>query len=672
MKVTTLNGATIGTDGPEDLSTSNIVIDSGTFDLEAQSGACGIGGAGNGSKIGNITITGTAHVKAKTPQGYAAAIGSSYRGKVGDITINGDATVEATSGIQTAAIGSAVYCENGNITICGRASVVANTTSTDVKDAAIGGTYGDQVKSLGDINIIEDATVIASSGHGLALDNRLYVEGKTYADNYWVDNDNTIFISGDTSTANQSIVILTNGNTSDIVNIGGRTYQGGKMFFYDGNIWTTFDGGFVYHGLASNDPSKTADVTLIGSELKDSNGDGTPDNIKVEAFNYSSMIGVMGFMSGFSGEVTLNGKDVGVVGDDDYEIHFTAKLIDNPTEAAKRYAATKEVRGISNSATVNANENDIVGFDDNAKVHMGDVERFTFYNKNHKNDDSPHTYIGIKSNNAGADLTVANGLLSEIGGLNDGYFVSITSSNNISNELKFNDVERGNLEFTSNVDNIVEVNFSGTNSAQSITGIGNALKIIGSSGDDLLRAGATNITLTGVAGNDTFRFSEDLTNCVIADYTEGEDVIYHELPFADLSINGSIIGSDYVFAASEKTITVKDGADKVIEVVDVNGASRFFGKYLTLDDNDSATVTAQSGVATIDAGLRTEDIVINGNSGDNTIISSSGNCTLSGGDGSDLFVYSAGDDVINDYASGDKISRSEENFCHDRRRTRHP
>ncbi len=404
------------------------------------------------------------------------------------------------------------------------------------------------------------------------------------------------------------------------------------------NNWSTIDGGFVYSGHASNDYSKTADVSLIGSELKDTNGDGAPDNITVNAFNYSSITGVMAFMSGFSGEVTLNGKDVGVIGDDNYEIHFTAKVIDNASEAVIAYTKTKEVRGISTGATVNPNKDDIVGFDSNAKVHVGDVDNFYFYNNNHKSGGSPHTQIGIDNNGAGVDLTIEDDILTQINGLNDGYSMTVVNSDNISNKLKFNNVGIGSLEFTSSIDDTVQVNFSGTSSAQSITGSGSSIDLIGSSSNDLLIAGATNTTLTGGKGNDTFRGGASLTNCVITDYTEGEDVIYHGRPFSYFSINGYTSGSDYVFAVGEKIITVKDGADKVIKCVDVNGTERLFGKYLTLDDNDPATVTAQDGVTTIDAVLRTKDIVINGNSGDNTIISSSGDCTLFGGGGKDTFV----------------------------------
>ncbi|MBR0060732.1 MAG: hypothetical protein IJP68_04545, partial [Selenomonadaceae bacterium] len=168
---------------------------------------------------------------------------------------------------------------------------------------------------------------------------------------------------------------------------------------------------------------------------------------------------------------------------------------------------------------------------------------------------------------------------------------------------------------------------------------GNDTTMLGDDGDDLLAAGtAINTTMTGGAGKDTFRGGASLESALITDYTEDEDIIYHGRPFADLSINSSIEDSDYVFAINGRTITVQDGADKVIKVIDSDGETRLFGKYLTLDDNDSATVTAQSGVATIDAVLRTEDIVINGNDGDNTIISSSGDCTLYGGEGNDTFV----------------------------------
>ncbi len=208
----------------------------------------------------------------------------------------------------------------------------------------------------------------------------------------------------------------------------------GKVIF---DSWTTIDGGFVYSGHATNNYAKTADVSLIGSDLKDSDGDGAPDNVSVNSFTYSNVTGVMAFMSGFSGEVTLNNKAVGVSGDDDYEVHFTAKVIDNASEEVQRYAATKELHGISTGATVNPNANDIVGFDENAKAHVGDVTKFFIYNKNHKAGGSPHAQIGIANNGAGADLTIEDGILTGIGGLENGYSISLVSSDNVSDELTF-------------------------------------------------------------------------------------------------------------------------------------------------------------------------------------------------------------------------------------------
>ncbi|MBQ6297072.1 MAG: calcium-binding protein [Selenomonadaceae bacterium] len=431
----------------------------------------------------------------------------------------------------------------------------------------------------------------------------------------------------------------------------------------DGKIisehWETIKGGFVYSGHATNNYAKTADVSLIGSELKDTNGDGAPDNISVNSFTYSSVTGVMAFMSGFSGEVSINNSAVGLSGDDDYEVHFTAKVIDNAPANVKAYAEMKEIRGISTGATVNPNANDIVGFDSNAKVHMGDVENVYLYNKNHKSGGSPHAQLGIDNNGAGADLTFRNDILTKIDGLEEGYSVSLVASDNVSDELKFSDVPSGNFELTSSIDDTVQVSFKGTSSAQSITGSGNSVKLIGSSSDDLLIAGATNTTLTGGKGSDTFRGGAGLTNCVITDYTEGEDIIAHGRPFADMSINGYTSGNDYIFdvAQAGRTITVKNGANKIIKVVDADGEERLFGKYLTLDDNDPATVTAQDGVLTIDASARTEDIEITGNSGDNLIITGATNSTLTGGAGNDTFRGSAGMEtaLITDYTEGEDV-----------------
>lgn len=528
-----------------------------------------------------------------------------------------------------------------------------------------------------------------------------------------VSDELTFQTDGGNGTISVGDTILTVGGENNFtLNLDGN----GKAIT---EYWTKIDGGFVYSGHATNNYAKTADVSLIGADLKDEDGDGTPDNVKVEAFSFTSAVGVMSFMKGLSGEVTVNNKDVGVSGDDDYEIHFTAKVPDNASEAAKRYAESKEVRGISTGATVKPNENDIIGLDENAKVHVSDAEKFFLYNQNHKATGNPHAQIGIANNGAGADLTVEENILTEIGGLKGGYSVSLVAGDNVSDEVTFStdggqgtisagkttlivdgdedfairlaDTEKnisglknfsgsatliGNETFDSDIALAIQrgsftlgtdENYSSATLANSsgeslniyytndttggvidlsdetltntlIIGQGEATTVIGSQGDDQLIGNSPAVIQVGNAGKDTFRGGANLETVTISDYVEGEDVIYHARPFANLSINGSIEGSDYVFKLGTKSITVKDGAEKVVKGVDVNGESRNFSKYLTLDDNDPATVTAQSGVATIDALLRTTDINIIGSDDDNTIISSSGDCTLYGGEGNDTFV----------------------------------
>ncbi|MBR4152393.1 MAG: hypothetical protein IKT98_05485 [Selenomonadaceae bacterium] len=460
IKIVTLNGAAIGTNGEEDLSSSNITIDSGTFDLMTRSGACGIGCAGNGSKIGNITITGTAHVVSNTPQGYAAAIGSAYRGTVGDILINGDATVEATSGLQTAAIGSAVYCKNGNITIGGRASVVANTTSTDVKDAAIGGTYGEQVNSIGDINIIEDATVIANSAHGLALDNRLFIETENYINDYWTVNaDSTISISGDTSTPNQSTVILTNGNNSDIVTIGNRAYQGDKMVFYDGNLamtgnWTSLEsGGWGYSSvvqmdyLQKNRDDKSAQFTLKGGNLKDEDGDGAPDNVSIGSILYVQQSGTHTNIRNLSGNVIYNGDALGIEGDDSYNIEAVSPIDLSEEFPLEGYYITDAnvtaIRAVSDGATISPrgtagtstaadwisfdNKGDTVTFKDGSYCLYTEKQFFS----------RAYTKLSISNNNEGVEITTGDDLIKTIGNLQDGYEITIESGINVGEKIDF-------------------------------------------------------------------------------------------------------------------------------------------------------------------------------------------------------------------------------------------
>ena len=93
--------------------------------------------------------------------------------------------------------------------------------------------------------------------------------------------------------------------------------------------------------------------------------------------------------------------------------------------------------------------------------------------------------------------------------------------------------------------------------------------LYGGAGDDELYGGAGDDTLTGGTGNDTFVHYASYGNDTIADYVAGEDVI----KFASGSISKTEIvnGTDVKFTVGNGSVTVKDGAGKVIDYYDSFG-----------------------------------------------------------------------------------------------------
>ena len=471
LKIVTTHGSAIGTDRSEDLGTSNIVISGGTFDLTNNSGGACIGGCGNTSKIGDITITGTANIKASNPAGYAAAIGAGYRGEVGDIVINGDATVEASTGQVGAAIGGTTYSTVGDITIGGRASIVASGTDESHAEAAIGGNTRDQLSSLGNITITEDATVVASSASGLAINNLVYVTEAvgSVVSGHAVNSDNPIRLYGDTTTSAQSVVILNNGS-SDIVTIGADSYspimghrdvysayQGDKMVFYDGGLamtgnWTSLEsGGWEYNsvvqraltGVTRDD--KSAHFTISGGNLTDSDSDGIPDNVSIGSIIYIQQSGVHTNISHLSGNVVYNGDALGIENDTDYNIEAIS-----PIDLSETFAGTyitdpnvTAMRGISNGATVSprgtagtSTASDWISLDStDCSVTFMDGA-YCVYTEN-KFSSRSYTQLSISNNNQGVVVSTADDFIQTIGNLADGYALTIESGINVGERINF-------------------------------------------------------------------------------------------------------------------------------------------------------------------------------------------------------------------------------------------
>ncbi len=208
-------------------------------------------------------------------------------------------------------------------------------------------------------------------------------------------------------------------------------------------------------------------------------------------------------------------------------------------------------------------------------------------------------------------------------------------------------------------------------------------KLNGNSGNDSIDGGKGNDTLWGGAGNDTLT-GGDGTDVYI--YESGNDLITDYAAGEKISLNASITGfaveeNNVILGTANGSITVADSAGEKITTVVKIGSKTTTETYIygngyvynknqtavTLDSSYEGTYSASiSSVVSID-GAAADSIQIIGNAKANKIIGGEGadtlhggkgNDTLTGGKGNDIFIYgkSEGNDVITDYAEGDKIS----------------
>ena len=169
----------------------------------------------------------------------------------------------------------------------------------------------------------------------------------------------------------------------------------------------------------------------------------------------------------------------------------------------------------------------------------------------------------------------------------------------------------------------------------------------GGNGADTLEGGKGNDTLTGGIGKDVFVYASGDGNDVITDYTAGQDSI--SITGGSI-INSSIKGNDVILNIGSGSITVKNGKDKSITVVDSTGKSTSKPyrdtATVTVTNSNSTVVTVDAGVLVVDASTRTKAVKITGNSLANTIKGGSGKDTISGGAGSDSIIGNAGNDSL--------------------------
>ncbi len=177
-----------------------------------------------------------------------------------------------------------------------------------------------------------------------------------------------------------------------------------------------------------------------------------------------------------------------------------------------------------------------------------------------------------------------------------------------------------------------------------------------------LIANSLNNSILGGAGDDIFIFTAG--NDTINDYAAGD-----KISFAAEITNVSLKGSDVIFTVGENTLTVKNGVEKNLTIINSKGKTYDTVvsdiKTLTITNKTSSPATLASDIRIADATKRTKDITIVGNKLSNTIIGGSkvdkiygeaGNDSILGGKGNDILFGGSGLDILDGGIGNDKLN----------------
>ena len=176
---------------------------------------------------------------------------------------------------------------------------------------------------------------------------------------------------------------------------------------------------------------------------------------------------------------------------------------------------------------------------------------------------------------------------------------------------------------------------------------GNALDntLTGGKGNDTLDGNSGDDLLTGGKGNDVFVYGAG--SDTVTDYGTGND----KLSLTAAAKSFGYVGNDFVFDFDNGSLTLSDAASKKISVVGsvtkiftTEGIYNAAGTAVTLSAL-TESFTADSKLVTIDAGM-TSSATINGNSKANKV---------SLGNGENVFVWTGGNDTLDNFAADDLI-----------------
>ena len=223
----------------------------------------------------------------------------------------------------------------------------------------------------------------------------------------------------------------------------------------------------------------------------------------------------------------------------------------------------------------------------------------------------------------------------------------------------------------------------GTAKADTLTNDDDEKVIDALAGNDKIYNSGNNVTIIGGKGNDSI-YNEGDGNIYQYANGDGKDVIEgfgenDTITITSGSYSYSVSGNDFVVKIGSGSIILKDAAtqtihinDEVIEPtepVELPGGWVYGNKNNTLLKATLATAANEidlnegygEGVVTVDGSKITSGVAVTGNDEGNSIkggkgadyiTGGTGDDTVSLGAGADVYVYTGGDDLIQDYASG--------------------
>ena len=606
------------------------------------------------------------------------------------------------------------YTEANKWRISGTTATYGTSTKTLAKITGLKSGASDKKLSLKNQIITIDSSIVSSKGVSVSSGNYAFaLSGAGKMVNVGAATTLKGSSGADTLVSSKGDTTLIGGDGNDAISVS----NGSNIVRY-----ASGDGSDVVTGLSSTDTlhitnGKIASSVFSGKDLsfKIGNGNITLKNVKGSSFKLK-MAGnpAVTFTAGddIVEGITLKGSTVYVSNDFDGD---EIDLIDY-SPAKNVYAATFEedlhILGTGkNNSLVGGKGDDLIeggegrdtltgGRGDDVFVHTGGKDIITDYTSSEDKIQLENGLDDISSTKYSGNnliLTTATGSITVKGGKGKSIVVVDDQGNEESvplplpKYLTYNS-NKAMVTAAKNYSGVIDVTaYSQTQKAKIVDAsavtnnveiIGNSLNnsIIAGSGDDSLYGGKGTDTLTGGSGEDLFMHTGGRD--IITDYTVGEDTIYLgdgvEIKSAKLNVK------DVVLTTSTGSITIKNGKNKKITVMDADGdettkiypvtkmtglsynsgktvltvKKSFAGETIELADYASSvkTVNAKASPVKVEIiGNKLNNSLVGGNYAD-TLGGLKGNDTLTGGKGSDVFIYTTGTDVITDYKQGeDKI-----------------